>query len=98
MKPTPADSPRAGLGGRAWERDQGSSKCSRVTIAGGWFVLYISYVLRWPWHGRIRHPGCIGTRAGFGKISTLNKSPGSHPPAGSGSQGLSLFASFSQRH
>ena len=95
-KSMPDDSPSAGLGGRAWEGDRGSSKCSRVAIAGAWFVPYISHVLIWPWHGRICHPGCVGTHAGFGKISSLKKSPSSHPPAGPGSQALSLFAGFSQ--
>lgn len=96
MKSTLDDSPSVRLDGWALGGDLGSSECSRVAIAGGWFVQYISHVLIRPWHGRIPHPGCVGMRAGFGKISSVNKGPGSHLPASPGSQALSLFASFSQ--
>lgn len=75
-----------GLAGQVGCRgDRGSSKCSREAVAGGCFVWYISRVLIQPWRGRIHHPGRVGTDAGFGKISSLNRSPGSRPPAGPGS-------------
>lgn len=77
--------------------DRSSSECSRMAVAGGWFARYIGRVLIQLWRGGIHHPGGAGARAGFGKISSLNKSPGSRPPAHPGSQTLSLFASFIQR-
>ena len=58
---------------------------------------YVGHVLIRPRHGRVHHPGCVGTRAGLSKIRSVKESPGSHLPAGPGSQAWSLFASFSQR-